>query len=333
MRYRHFKRTTPLLHDLGKLLSNLYLTQKTCIIKYPILLDGGLSNQLEAQGCNLNNPLWTADVLRSNPEAIVHAHLQYLKAGAKIITTSSYQATLAGFSDMGLDKDESEALILKSVELARLAVDQYSIRHPGQEKAFVAASIGPYGAYLADGSEYIGNYTIEENELLHFHEAKIKLLDSSNPDFLAFETIPSYQEARLISQILMTAITPAWISFSCKDEEHISDGTPIAECIELLKKVPGIWAAGVNCTSPRYIKGIIQKIKKHGWEKKIIVYPNSGEKFIAEHKSWVTSGDIPDELPVEEWLDAGADIIGGCCRIGPEQIRAMNNVLSSYKRS
>jgi homocysteine S-methyltransferase len=308
------------------------LGRKTNIIEYPILLDGGLSNQLEELGCNLNNSLWTAEVLRTNPEAIIQAHFNYLEAGAKIITTSSYQATLKGFKDKGLDKVEAEALILKSVELARVAIERYSQKYCRQETTLVAASIGPFGAYLADGSEYRGNYTIHERELFDFHEAKIRLLDSASVDLLAFETIPSFSEAKIIAAILESTATPSWISFSCRDEEHICDGTPIAECTEMLKAVPGIWATGVNCTRPGYVKGLIQKIKNQGWEKKIIVYPNSGEKFNAENKSWENSRDILDNNLVEEWLEAGADIIGGCCRVGPQQISAMNKVLISRKR-
>jgi homocysteine S-methyltransferase len=297
-------------------------------INYPLLLDGGLSNELERQGCDLNQKLWSAKMLESNPEAIVLAHLAYLEAGAQCIITSSYQATLPGFMAMGYDLTAASALILKSVQVAEEARRRFGFLHPNQAKPLIAASIGPYGAYLANGSEYRGDYSISDQELRDFHEPRINLLDGSMADMLACETIPSFQEASVLSTILKNKNKSAWISFSCKDGKHISDGTPIEKCAALFAHHPGVIAIGVNCTSPEYISGLIQSIKSKSGEKKIVVYPNSGAVYHAESKTWTGLSDSATcELMVKEWMNLGADIIGGCCGIGPEQIKAMGKII------
>lgn len=297
-------------------------------INYPLLLDGGLSNELERQGHDLNNTLWSARLLASNPEAIVLAHLAYLEAGAQCIITSSYQATLPGFMALGYDESSASALILKSVQVAEEARARFMLLHPGQATPLIAASIGPYGAYLADGSEYRGDYGITDQALTHFHEPRISLLDGSAADVLACETIPSFQEAEVLSDLLKTCAKPAWISFSCKDDQHISDGTPIEKCAVLFAQHPTVFAIGVNCSSPEYISGLIRSIKANAGEKKIVVYPNSGAVYDPETKTWSALSESSScERLVKEWMDLGADIIGGCCGIGPEQINAMGKII------
>lgn len=295
---------------------------------YPLLLDGGLSNELERQGCDLNQKLWSAKLLESNPEAIILAHLAYLESGAQCIITSSYQATLPGFMAIGYDQPSASALILKSVQLAEEARSRFMSYHPHSLKPLIAASIGPYGAYLADGSEYRGDYGISDQELTDFHEPRIKLLNNSTADILACETIPSFQEASVLSAILKNSNKSAWISFSCKDGKHINDGTPIEKCAAFLAHHPRIFAIGVNCTSPNYISELIQSIKTKSGDKKIVVYPNSGAVYHADSKTWSGLSDLSScEVMVKEWMDLGADIIGGCCGIGPEQIKAMSKII------
>jgi homocysteine S-methyltransferase len=296
-------------------------------INYPLLLDGGLSNELERQGCDLNQKLWSAKLLESNPEAIVLAHLAYLEAGAQCIITSSYQATLAGFMALGYDLLAASALILKSVEVAEEARRRFLLLYPDQAKPLIAASIGPYGAYLADGSEYRGNYGISDQALTDFHEPRIELLDNSMADIFACETIPSFQEANVLSTILKNKSKAAWISFSCKDGKHISDGTPIEACTALFTHHPTVFAIGVNCTAPEHISALIQCIKTKSGDKKIVVYPNSGAVYDPETKTWSGLSDASScEVMVKEWIDLGADIIGGCCGVGPEQIKSMGFV-------
>jgi len=297
-------------------------------IIYPLLLDGGLSNELERQGCDLNQKLWSAKLLEANPDAIVLAHLAYLESGAQCIITSSYQATIPGFMAIGYDKSTASELIIKSVQLAEEARSRYMLSHPHQSKPLIAASIGPYGAYLADGSEYRGDYNISDQELADFHEPRINLLDNSTADILACETIPSFQEASVLAAILKNKNKPAWISFSCKDGKHISDGTPIEKCAAFFARHPTVFAMGVNCTSPHYISELIQSIKIKSGDKKIVVYPNSGAVYHAESKTWSGLSDLSScEVMVKEWMSLGADIIGGCCGIGPEQIKAMGKII------
>jgi homocysteine S-methyltransferase len=298
-------------------------------IPYPLLLDGGLSNELERQGCDLNQKLWSAKLLESNPEAITLAHLAYLEAGAHCIITSSYQATLPGFMAIGYDKASASGLILKSVDLAEEARTRFLLANPHAFKPLIAASIGPYGAYLADGSEYRGDYVISDQQLSDFHEPRIKLLATTTADILACETIPSLREATVLSGLLEKINKPAWISFSCKDGKHISDGTSIEKCAAYFSNHPTVFAIGVNCTSPAFISALIRSIKAKSGDKKIVVYPNSGAVYHAESKTWSGLSDASScELMVKEWMELGADIIGGCCGIGPHQIKAMGKIVS-----
>ena len=297
-------------------------------ITYPLLLDGGLSNVLEYQGHDLNHKLWTAKLLDQDPESIIQAHIAYLKSGARCITTSSYQAAIPGLLGAGYDRDTSEALILKSVLLAELAIEQVSAAGSGDYELLIAASIGPYGAYLADGSEYRGNYGVSDETLKEFHLDRIRLLDRSNADFFACETIPSFKEARVLSGILEQTEKPAWISFSCKDEKHINDGAKIGDCISLFKEHSNVFAIGVNCTSPKYVSGLIKLLKSICGTKKVVVYPNSGEAYNAKSKTWLGTSDPALFVEMaEEWIRLGADIIGGCCRIGPDHIRRLSEIM------
>lgn len=299
------------------------------ILHYPLLLDGGLSNELQSQGCNLNHKLWSAHLLESNPESIVLAHLAYLQAGAECIITSSYQATIPGFMALAHDESAASALILKSVDLATEARNRHLSKNPGASRPWIAASIGPYGAYLADGSEYRGDYSLSDQELRDFHESRIQLLASSTADLLACETIPSFREARVLSDILAHANKPSWVSFSCRDGTSISDGTPIAQCAALFAHHPTVVAIGVNCTSPEYVSELIRSLKKQSGDKKIVVYPNAGSVYHAQSKTWSGLSDLSScELMAEEWIHLGADIVGGCCGIGPQQIKAMSKRLS-----
>lgn len=302
------------------------------IEKYPFILDGGLSNVLEEQGCDLNHKLWTASLLEKNPEAIIQAHFDYIKSGAQCITTSSYQASIPGLIDIGYNRDTAEALIIKSIQLAQIAIKRAIDSGIVNGAPLIAASVGPYGAYLADGSEYRGNYGVSDETLRAFHLEKIKILDRSDADFLACETIPSFQEAKVLSDIINHVDKPVWISFSCKDEQHLNDGSKIKNCVSLFKNHPKVFAIGANCTDPKYISGIIKNIKANVGDKKIIVYPNSGEAYNAKSKTWlgISKPKFFEEM-TKEWSDLGADIIGGCCRIGPQHISSISKILLKNK--
>lgn len=303
-------------------------TQQFSEDQFPLLIDGGLSNVLEAQGYDLNHPLWTARLLEKDPEAIVQAHLAYLEAGAQCITTASYQASIPGLMEAGYAREEAKELILQSVQLAETAIRRFWNTDSAFAKPLIAASIGPYGAYLADGSEYRGNYGVTDEILFNFHLERIQLLDASNVDILAVETIPSAQEAHVLADILTSVKKPAWVCFSCKDAQHLNDGSQIQEVATLFKNHPKVFALGVNCTKPEYISGLIQKIKAAGVQQKIIVYPNSGEAYHAESKTWLALSEPKSYVDMtKEWIKSGAALIGGCCRIGPAQISQMRKVM------
>lgn len=291
----------------------------------PILIDGGLATQCEAMGCDIDDALWSAVLLQSNPRALVDAHRAFLDAGAEIIATASYQASRNGFMASGLSAAAADRVIVSSVKLAEQAREEFLRDNPDTHRApLIAASIGPFGAALHDASEYTGQYGVTEKELREFHRGRLELLDESGPDLLACETIPSYEEAQLLAELLSKATSPAWISFSCRDEKHISDGTPIADVASLFAGHPRVLAVGVNCLAPELIPPIIATLKSAAADKAIVVYPNSGETYNVNDNSW--SGNVTElqcERSAQVWIEAGARLIGGCCRIGPSQIAAM----------
>ena len=302
--------------------------------RYPALvMDGALATELERRDCDLKNELWSAKILLEQPEMIKQVHLDYFKAGADCAISASYQATIEGFTRRGLSEKEAVALIQKSVKLAFEARDEFwanESNRMGRSKPFVAASVGPYGAFLADGSEYRGEYGLTEKELMEFHRPRMKALIESDADILACETIPSLMEARAITKLLKEfPRSTAWISFTARDEKHISDGQVFADCIKELEGHPQIAAIGVNCTSPKFIISLIREAKK-ATDKPILVYPNSGETYDARKNDW--NGDpVLDSFgeQAREWYDAGAHLIGGCCRTTPDDIR----VIASWARN
>ena len=294
----------------------------------PLLLDGGLATQLEAQGCDISNALWSASLLIENPQAIVDASRAFLDAGAECIATASYQASREGFAQRGLSAADADMLMQRSVELAHRARDEYvNITSPAF-KPLVAASIGPYGAMLHDGSEYRGDYGVSAETLRDFHAARLALFDKSGVDVLALETIPSLPEAEVLADLLMDCSTPAWVSYSCRDGGHVVDGTPIEEAVCLFKSHPTVVAVGINCTPPQFASELIAKIRKALPDKAVMAYPNSGETYHAETNSWSgTVTPLDYAAAARDWIAAGARIVGGCCRTGPEHIRAMRDAI------
>ena len=292
-----------------------------------LVIDGALATELERRGYNLKDDLWSAKILLEQPEAIQELHYDYFEAGADCAITASYQATIPGFVKRGLNEKEAIALIQKSVKLAMVARDVFwsaEANRGGRSKPFIAASVGPYGAYLAHGEEYIGNYGLTKKELTDFHRPRMKALIEAGADMLACETIPSLIEAQALAELLKEfPHTTAWISFSARDEKHISEGQVFADCVQLLEDNPQIVAIGINCTSPKYIPALIGSAKQHT-NKPLLTYPNSGETYDATKNDW--DGDPVYESFGEQaraWYDAGARLIGGCCRTTPEDIRVI----------
>lgn len=296
--------------------------------RYPALvIDGALATELERRGCDLKDDLWSAKILLEQPEKIKQVHYDYFTAGADCAITASYQATVEGLMKRGLDEAQALALIQKSVKLAVEARDEFwavESNRINRIKPFVAASVGPYGAYLADGSEYRGDYGLSEAQLMEFHRPRMKALIDAGADILACETIPSLIEAQALVKLLEELHSiEAWISFSCRDEEHVNEGQRLEDCVRLVEASPFVAAVGVNCTSPKFIPALILEAKK-ATHKPILVYPNSGESYDASRNDWnghPAYESFGDEAL--EWFRAGARLIGGCCRTTPDDIRTI----------
>jgi homocysteine S-methyltransferase len=295
----------------------------------PTVLDGGLATQLEAQGYDLGTKLWSAALLRSDPQAIALAHRTYLEAGAECIISASYQASRQGFMALGLPAEEADRLIGSSVGVALAARDAFVRERPETPcLPLVAASVGPYGAVLHDGSEYRGRYGIDRAALRSFHEPRLRLLDGCGADVLACETIPDSDEADVLAELLATTRTPAWISFSCRDGFAISDGTPVADVAARFRDHPTVLAIGVNCTAPQFVTTLVGEIRRAAPGKAVVAYPNSGERYDARDNSWHgTVTPLDCAAAAGEWHAAGATLIGGCCRMGPPHIAAIRRAL------
>ena len=294
-----------------------------------LLLDGGLATELEKRGHDLDHPLWSARLLTANPDAIREVHRSYLEAGSDCLITASYQASVPGLIAQGISKGQARSIIARSVSLACEACAEFNNSPDHGEtlrlQPLVAASIGPYGAMLADGSEYRGNYGLSDDDLRAFHEERWKILASSSADLLACETIPSLQEARVLHSLLHdTPQVVAWMSFSCRDGEHICDGSRLAECAALFEEDEQVVAVGINCTAPRYIASLIGQARLGAPTKRIVVYPNSGEIYDVKQRAWTGISDPTDfgEAAIQ-WYRCGASMIGGCCRTEPRDIRAL----------
>ncbi len=288
------------------------------------VLDGGFATSLEALGYDLDDDLWSAKILLEAPDAIRRVHGDFLLAGADCITAGTYQASIPGFVAKGLTYDRASEVLGRAVDLAVEACDAFwsDVENRDQRlRPMVAASVGPYGAYRADGSEYTGAYGLSDDELLDFHEGRWRILAESAADLMGCETIPSLQEAEVLLELLRR--TPdrwAWMSFTCRDGAHLSDGSPLAAAARICDTGTRVAAVGINCTRPELVSELISVVR-NATEKPIIVYPNAGGRYDAARKTW--EGDTPrHDWPalVAHWRDLGASVIGGCCRVGPADI-------------
>jgi homocysteine S-methyltransferase len=279
-----------------------------------LVADGGLATELEARGNDLSDSLWSARLLLDAPEQIRDAHLAFFRAGAVIATSASYQASFEGFARRGLDGRDAAALMRRSVELAREARDEMPA--DGQAR-WVAASVGPYGAALADGSEYRGRYGLSVRELQAWHRPRLEALAEAAPDVLALETIPDVDEAQALVAAIAGLGIPAWLSYTIEGERTRA-GQPLAEAFAVAAGVPQIVAVGVNCCSPGDVPAAIAAARQ-ATGKPVIVYPNSGESWDARRRAWTGQSRYSAVQP-RQWMTAGARITGGCCRVRPADI-------------
>jgi homocysteine S-methyltransferase len=299
-----------------------------------LTVDGALATELEAHGCNLEDPLWSAKVLLEQPELVKRVHQDYFRAGANVAITASYQATPLGFARRGISEEEALERVALSVRLADEARSEHLAENPAAGPLLIAGSVGPYGAYLADGSEYRGDYILSRNEFLEFHRPRIAALVEAGADCLACETLPSLGEAEALLALMKEFDVEGWLSFTLRDGGHISDGTPLGQVAELFGDEPLVVAIGVNCVPLELVSLSLDALGK-ATGKPLIAYPNSGETYDAVTKTWVpavsggrharSGGQQPASLAegAAAWQELGARLIGGCCRTTPEDIAAV----------
>ena len=293
------------------------------------VLDGAMATELERRGFDLSGPLWSAHVLESSPEAIAAVHRDYLEAGADCLLTASYQVSAEGFQKIGYDARRATAAAASALRTSvSIAEDVRSEYQAGSSRSiWIAASLGPYGAMLHDGSEYHGNYACSFDDLVGFHSRRVAVLAETNADFLAFESIPSLEEAKaVLAALLPYPDVAVYLSFTCRDVRHVSHGETLQACAELLNGQPQVIGIGVNCTAPSLIDNLILQVAAVT-SKPVVVYPNSGEAWDAERRCWQGDGQIKEfgEL-ARRWRSEGAQWIGGCCRTGPEHVREVADV-------
>lgn len=301
-----------------------------------LVLDGGLATELERSGVELHSNLWSAATIVDVPHVVANVHEAYLSAGADCITAATYQATIEGFIEYGLSRVDAVQSIAVGVDLARRARDRFweSRRDRGRRICpIVAASVGPYGAFLANGAEYTGDYDLGEDELLDFHQERWRILADSGSDLLACETIPSRKEARALNRLIATGDRPAWISFTCRNSVELADGESLAETVYDLRGTPNLLAVGINCVQPGLVTEAVRTMRSV-WPGPIVAYPNSGDRWDAKEKRWLRGTQSSETFAAAgEWVTAGARILGGCCQTGPADIEALRHRLTELRQS
>jgi homocysteine S-methyltransferase len=284
-----------------------------------LIADGGLATELEARGHDLSDGLWSARLLVEAPQEVTAVHTAFFRAGAMIATTASYQASFDGFADSGISRDDTVRLLRRSVELAKTARDEV-----GDAGRRVAASVGPYGAALADGSEYRGRYGLGVAQLEDWHRPRLEVLADAGADVLALETIPDVDEAEALVKLVQSLGVPAWLSYTI-DGTRTRAGQPLADAFAVAVGVPEIVAVGVNCCAPDDVLPAIGQARET--TKPVIVYPNSGERWDSARRAWVGPSRFSARLAVQ-WAAAGARVIGGCCRVRPADIAELATALA-----
>ena len=294
----------------------------------PWAIDGGLSGELEKRGHDLSDKLWSARLLRDAPEAIAQVHQDYVNSGGRVLITASYQASRMGFVATGMTADQADDLMRLSISLAK------DVAAKAPEKVWVAASVGPYGAVLGGGQEYVGNYGVAHVVLVKFHRERIAVLASAKPDLFACETIPDLDEVRALVEVLADyPDIPAWITMSAQDGNSTCAGQGIGHLAELVSKTPSVVAVGVNCTKPEFVTSLLRQLATKT-SLPLVVYPNAGRVWDGLNMCWIGEGH--DTLPkqiVSEWVKAGAKLIGGCCGLGPDAITQLDSDLVQIRNA
>ena len=291
----------------------------------PIVLDGGLGTLLEARGHDLSSALWSARLLIEDPRAIRRAHAEFFDAGARVAISSSYQLSHTGLDAAGLGRSQADAMLARSVHLAREARDEAGL---DSGAAWIAASVGPYGATLADGSEYTGDYGLGVAELRAWHRPRLRALAAAGPDVIAVETVPSLAELEALCRELDGLGIPAWVSVTIADGA-LRSGESLAEAFAVAASVPEVVAVGVNCCDAADVSGALEVVAAIG--RPGIVYPNSGEQWHADSREWSGAASAI-AAGAASWVAGGARLVGGCCRVGPDQIAEIAREVSAYEK-
>jgi homocysteine S-methyltransferase len=273
-----------------------------------VVLDGGLATELERRGNDLSSALWSAQLLADAPDEIVAAHRAFFDAGANVAITASYQASFDGFAALGFNRPSAARLMARSVQLARTAAEG---------RGWVAASVGPYGAMLADGSEYRGDYGVSVDALRQFHRPRLEVLAGAGADVLAVETIPCLTEVEAVLLELERLDVPAWLSVSCAGV-HTRAGEPAVDAFAMARDASSVFAAGVNCIAPNDAAALVELAAMTSG-KPVVVYPNSGERWASQRHAWAGAASF-NPTDATTWVRSGARLVGGCCRVGPADI-------------
>ncbi|UVI36942.1 homocysteine S-methyltransferase [Brevibacterium spongiae] len=305
----------------------------------PIIIDGGLGTAAEDRDIDLDHHLWSAELIRTDPDTLLAVHADFARAGARILTTASYQATPAGFAEAGISAAEGSRIVADSVRIAREAADRSAgaSDEPARgTEILIAGSVGPYGAALGDGAEYSGDYRLTPEEYTAFHRPRIAALAASGAELLAIETQPRLDETRVLIDLAEETGLPAWVTVTLREGTDtagsdplgptLPDGSSLADLAEVAAASAEIQAIGVNCVRPSVVTPALRELSRHT-DLPLIAYPNSGETYDAEAMEWRDDGTEAGvgSWPVAEWSRLGARIIGGCCRVRPDDIATLND--------
>ena len=287
------------------------------------LLDGSMSFPLEQLGYNLKNKLWTGMALISDPDIIKNIHKDYINAGADYISTSTYQVSYDRLQNMGYQSSEIKKVFQKSVDLVKEAIKESR----SKKEIKIVGSFGPFASYDPNASEYVGKYNSTDDEIKNFHLNNINIIEETDLDIILYETIPCLREIKVLSKVLSQTNKEIWISITCNENIEFRDGSSFKEACKIISQIEQITTLGINCFSPLLVEKALKKLKKYS-NKKTLVYPNSGEKYNPKDKYWSGKNEF-NNLMIKNWLSLSPDIIGGCCRVGYNNIKKMREEIDS----
>ena len=287
------------------------------------LLDGSMSFPLEQLGYNLKNKLWTGMALISDPDIIKNIHKDYINAGADYISTSTYQVSYDRLQNMGYQSSEIKKVFQKSVDIVKEAIKESR----SKKEIKIVGSFGPFASYDPNASEYVGKYNSTDDEIKNFHLNNINIIEETDLDIILYETIPCLREIKILSKILSQTNKEIWISITCNENIEFRDGSSFKEACKIISQIEQITTMGINCFSPLLVEKALKELKKYS-NKKTLVYPNSGEKYNPKDKYWSGKNEF-NNLMIKNWLSLSPDIIGGCCRVGYNNIKKMRDEIDS----